>query len=1797
MGVMQQLVVQPHPVLWNGREDRQAELQPGESLYAFVRRHVPDLDLEQYEITIGDVVVRRDLWAHVSPKIGQRIEVRSAVGRSVVALIALAALTYFTMGAGATWAGALGATGWGATAVYAGAYFAGSVLINKFIAPKPGAPSIGAQADPTFNLAGTRNTFRPNEPAGLLFGRYKITPDLATDEPYTFYRGNDQYLAVMLSCGIGVDRIDALYQGDALLSSFDGVDVWYSGFPGMTESVIPLYSNTSTVAGGSLDSPAGTYIQRTSAADAIRLEVDLECDIFDYDSKGKPKYNSEGVTVQYRAVGAGSWLTFGSTVFSSSRPKRQRRTLFLDVTEGQYEVQVKRNNNASTGDAAHCEVTWAALRSVQKDTGNYKGLALIGAECKATGQLQGSLDQIRGVAYSVDLPYWNGSAWVTDGTHISNPGAQILKYARGYYDQDGKLIAGMGLDDSMIDMEAFKDFILHCQSKGYTYDYWLKERRNHKQVREAIAAAAFASTTWAGGKLSVVWADADQPLEGVVNMATIKKAQFQVDYALAGMADGIEGVYLDASDWTNKPISIAAPGVTTPQNPAQLALEGATDEAQAAKRLRYHLAQSIFQWKTVSFGTNIQHIGYGRMSLLALQHDLTGWGSGGRIQSATIDDDIITLKLDQPITAPESGDAFIGLRIPGEDGLRVFPLASFAGTTDTVELAEEWPEDAALPGATADNPAHDTIWMYDFTASPGKRVRVSQVEPEGDLKGAHVVAALEPEELWEYVETGTYTPPPASTVPTVRPVVSNVQVTEQVISQGGTAYSELHLTFNLAGRMDHALVFAQYTDTTDPDHPKTDGELRKVDETTNLEASFRIPGRGRYDIIVRPYGIDGFAGVSGSVTYDTENTDIEPPLFDSFSVSELPHGIRRFAWGYNAGTIPPPDLAGAVIRYALSTPSADPNATAWEDMTELGADGFHPQPFDSLLPPGNAPAWSNATTYAAGDFAMVDGTVYQSKSGGNLNHEPPNATYWDDVGAGLTYVFAARPRTANGIEPDEGDTRYAITLSASLPEVAVGAGEAADAAGVAAGLAQSAADAAQAAADAVDDAVTALQAQVDVLGAQVGDIMAADAWSSANAYASGEIVKDSGKLYRALQAVPAGTAITNTAYWELIGNYASLGEAVSATAHLATTTADDLGTLAETVDAQGVSIGDVEASIASEASTRASADSALSGRVSTVEARMPSGSGTLATSASVSDESSARVSADSALSGRIGVVEARMPTGTDTLANEARVVTAETAAASANSAMGSRVSAVEVRMPSGTGELATAAALSATTATVNTKPVVIIQDTAPGSTGRIEGDIWIDSANGNAMYIWWGGSWQTRRDNGKNHVYVQASEPNHALSNPGDVWIDTDDGNRVYTYDGSDYVDTGDTRIAASVARIDDLELTAGTHGEAIEALGLSVDGLTGAMEGYHLVQIDINGYVAGTYLYNDGTTSSFTVKSDVFGVVGTGNSLTWTNGVLSAVSGSNAFKTGAGFGSDSDPLILYYGPSGSDSTRTFASANVAISASGKAKLSGAGTNYAAGWQGAAITTSYNSSSPATVTFNVASGTFVTLGANVSYSAGSATVSQARNTTVRYYLYYNDPGLTGGGKTLQVDTDAYVTYSTPGFVLIGQVDVTIPASGSGSGDGGLTNCVSQDSYVLRRVGEYAVVSRAAEVREGDWLRVVDPATGAERWGRVSYAKRNRAACVRVETVEGMRLTCSTTAPLGTKGGQVLSPDALGVFLAQRIDGVFGHGECIAVHDAGEQWVMHITCENDFFLAGDDPRFLCAHHNLKAPLPD
>lgn len=81
--------------------------------------------------------------------------------------------------------------------------------------------------------------------------------------------------------------------------------------------------------------------------------------------------------------------------------------------------------------------------------------------------------------------------------------------------------------------------------------------------------------------------------------------------------------------------------------------------------------------------------------------------------------------------------------------------------------------------------------------------------------------------------------------------------------------------------------------------------------------------------------------------------------------------------------------------------------------------------------------------------------------------------------------------------------------------------------------------------DRLGDLDEALQSQINNLQAEIADITGASDYDPGEAYLEGALVKFDGSLYRAETDVPAGNPPPNPAYWQLVGDYTSIGEIVA----------------------------------------------------------------------------------------------------------------------------------------------------------------------------------------------------------------------------------------------------------------------------------------------------------------------------------------------------------------------------------------------------------------------------------------------------------------------------------------------------------------------------------------------------------------------------------------------------------------------------------------------------------------------------
>lgn len=210
----------------------------------------------------------------------------------------------------------------------------------------------------------------------------------------------------------------------------------------------------------------------------------------------------------------------------------------------------------------------------------------------------------------------------------------------------------------------------------------------------------------------------------------------------------------------------------------------------------------------------------------------------------------------------------------------------------------------------------------------------------------------------------------------------------------------------------------------------------------------------------------------------------------------------------------------------------------------------------------------------------------------------------------------------------------------------------------------------------IADTASSLQSDIDTINATLEDIEAIPVFDSADNYAIDDLVKYDGSLYRCIQATTAPSELpTDTAYWELVGDYASLGEAVAAHAVLLddhgtriTASEGDITTQAGQITTLQTGLSSAETDITANAGAVTAIDTRVtsaegsivsqSSAIDALEASVNNATTGLSTKASttyvdsaVADEASARATA-------ISTLEASLQTDIDTRATVTYVDTA-----------------------------------------------------------------------------------------------------------------------------------------------------------------------------------------------------------------------------------------------------------------------------------------------------------------------------------------------------------------------------------------------------------------------------------------------------------------------------------------------------------------------------------------------------------
>jgi hypothetical protein len=363
----------------------------------------------------------------------------------------------------------------------------------------------------------------------------------------------------------------------------------------------------------------------------------------------------------------------------------------------------------------------------------------------------------------------------------------------------------------------------------------------------------------------------------------------------------------------------------------------------------------------------------------------------------------------------------------------------------------------------------------------------------------------------------------------------------------------------------------------------------------------------------------------------------------------------------------------------------------------------------------------------------------------------------------------------------------------------------------------------------------AIDAAVGSLQAQINDLSAIAEYNNGTTYAAGELVTYNNFLYRA-KLTTTGNLPTNTTYWELLGEYSSLGDIVNqnsaAIVQINTIDATSTSAASQAIQAVTATVNNPTTGLAATASSLSSLTSAVNNSTTGLSATVTR----VGALESTVNNPTTGVNATATALDAVETLVFNGTTGVTATAN--RVTSLETSVNSPTTGLAATRATLLNDYYTKTGtDSAIASSSSQLTAAINLKNRTFRQAAEPGSSGLVVGDLWFDSDDSNKAYRWNGTAWELTDDtriagtianlannyytitgtdaaisgasltlqtqiDQKNRTYRQTPAPAATGLITGDLWFDTADNNKSYRWSGTAWVATDDARIASTAANL-----------------------------------------------------------------------------------------------------------------------------------------------------------------------------------------------------------------------------------------------------------------------------------------------------------------------------------------------------------------------------------------------------------
>lgn len=648
-------------------------------------------------------------------------------GSDPLRIVAMIALTYFTMGAGAAlWMPAGMAGTMGGSLLAGAAFMAGSMVINALI-PPPKLPSpqqmaSAAAPSPTYNLQAQGNSARLEAAIPEHFGRHIAYPDYAA-QPYVEYYGQEQYLYQLLCIGRGWYDIEAIRIEDTPISGFEEITYEIVN-PGEALDLFP--SNViSAVEVSGQDMPTGTYLgpfvanAAGTGANYIGIDFVMPRGVYYANDDGSLASVSISATVEAREIdaygapiGAGTWTTLGSPTYTAATTTPLRYSERYPVTSGRYEVRVKRTDTEQTTTRYGHDLVWAGLRAYLPETLNFGDVTLLAMRMRASNNLSMQASRKVNVIATRKLPIWNGSTW------SANTATRSIAWPIAYACKQ------VGLADAQIDLATLLALDAVWTARSDYFDARFDNFLSFWEAASKIASAGRAKIYMQSGVVRIMRDQAATVPVALFSMRNIVKGSFSVNYLMPtpDTADAIDVGYFDSADWAQRRVRAKLPG-STAARPAKVELFGVTGRDQAFREGMYQAGSNRYRRKIIKFTTEMEGFIPSFGDLIAIQHDMPAWGQGGEVTAWDSVNLIATLS--EPPTWQSGMTHYIALR--KRDGGVDGPYAVTAGATDHQVILQSIPVITPYVGG-AEERTHYSFGWADTWRQPA---RLLSARPRG----------------------------------------------------------------------------------------------------------------------------------------------------------------------------------------------------------------------------------------------------------------------------------------------------------------------------------------------------------------------------------------------------------------------------------------------------------------------------------------------------------------------------------------------------------------------------------------------------------------------------------------------------------------------------------------------------------------------------------------------------------------------------------------------------------------------------------------------------------------------------------------------------------------------------------------------------------------------------------------------------------------------------------------------------------------------------------------------------------